>query len=99
TLLSVQSRSSRVWKVHNATGIPDLLVEGRAARLLRDSTRRPRSSGLPSCAATKRAAKAPVAILRIDRKRMMDQAEAWSHLLLGLSVGTVVYVAVFGTHW
>jgi hypothetical protein len=40
-------RASRVQKIHNASGIPDLLVEGRAARLLRDpvsNVERPSSS-------------------------------------------------------
>jgi hypothetical protein len=30
---------------------------------------------------------------------MMDGAEAWFHLRLALSVGTIVYVAAFGGHW
>jgi hypothetical protein len=29
----------------------------------------------------------------------MDRAEAWFHLLLALSVGTIVYVIVSGAYW
>jgi hypothetical protein len=29
----------------------------------------------------------------------MDRAEAWFSLSLALSVGTVVYVTMFGGHW
>ena len=30
---------------------------------------------------------------------MIERAEAWFHLLLALSVGTIVYVTAFGAHW
>jgi hypothetical protein len=29
----------------------------------------------------------------------MDRVEVWFHLLLVLSVGTIVYVTVFDAHW
>jgi hypothetical protein len=29
----------------------------------------------------------------------MERAEVWFHLLLALSVGTVICVTVFGAHW
>jgi hypothetical protein len=30
---------------------------------------------------------------------MIDRAAAWFHFLLALSVGTIVYVTLFGAHW
>jgi hypothetical protein len=30
---------------------------------------------------------------------MTQRAEVWLHLLLALSVGTIVYVTMFGAHW
>jgi hypothetical protein len=30
---------------------------------------------------------------------MMDRAAAWFHLLLSLSLGTIIYIMMFGAHW
>jgi hypothetical protein len=30
---------------------------------------------------------------------MIERAAVWFHLLLALSVGTIVYITAFGTHW
>ena len=29
----------------------------------------------------------------------MDRAAAWFHLLLSLSLGTIIYIMMFGAHW
>jgi hypothetical protein len=30
---------------------------------------------------------------------MMERAAAWFHLLLVLSIGTIIYITAFGAHW